>query len=91
MLFILKKKEQLNAALTYECSEQSTADLQKLSVFHTTVTYATAKIRINFNKQILLKNIVNQNNIRGQTLYNYDILSADLSFSYYSICYFYNY
>jgi len=33
---------------TYECNEQSTAELQKLSVFHTTVTYATAKLHILF-------------------------------------------
>lgn len=33
---------------TYECSEQSTAECQKLSVFHTTVTYATAKLHILF-------------------------------------------
>lgn len=33
---------------TYECNEQSTAELQKLSAFHTTVTYATAKLHILF-------------------------------------------
>lgn len=33
---------------TYECNEQSTAELQKFSVFHTTVTYATAKLHILF-------------------------------------------
>ena len=45
---IYKEKEQHGVALTYECNEQSTAELQKLSVFHTTVTYATAKIHILF-------------------------------------------
>ena len=45
---IYKEKEQHGVALTYECNEQSTAELQKLSVFHTTVTYATAKLHILF-------------------------------------------
>lgn len=40
---IYKEKEQHGVALKYECNEQSTAELQKLSVFHTTVTYATQK------------------------------------------------
>ncbi len=35
---------------THEYSEQSTAEKQKLSAFHTTVTYATAKIQKNGNK-----------------------------------------
>ena len=31
---------------TYECNEQSTAEIQKSSVFHTIVTYAFAKLHI---------------------------------------------
>ena len=45
---IYKEKEQQGVALAYECNEQSTAELQKLSVSHTTVTYTIAKLYILF-------------------------------------------
>ena len=43
-----EKRATLMLLFTYECNEQSTAELQKFSVFHTTVTYATAKLHILF-------------------------------------------
>ncbi len=39
-----KKRATTMQLFTYECSELSTAKFQRLSVFHTTVTYATAKL-----------------------------------------------
>ena len=48
VIFINKKRATTMSLFTYECNEQSTAELQKLSVFHTTVTYATAKLHILF-------------------------------------------
>ena len=69
------KKEQHRVALTYECNEQSTAELQKLPVFHTTVTYATAKLHILFE----MDNQNTENNVNKHIFSSSEVIDKVLN------------
>ena len=60
---------------TYECNEQSTAELQKLSVFHTTVTYATAKLHILFE----MNNQNTENNVNEHVFSSSEVIDKVLN------------
>ena len=73
--YLYRKKEQHRVALTYECNEQSTAELQKLPVFHTTVTYATAKLHILFE----MDNQNTENNINKHIFSSSEVIDKVLN------------
>ena len=73
--YLYRKKEQHRVALTYECNEQSTAELQKFSIFHTTVTYATAKLHILFE----MDNQNTENNVNEHVFSSSEVIDKVLN------------